>query len=299
MAARWPGSGALPVWQRLLARLVRLRDLRAIAPLRRAAAVPPRFVGMGHTRAMASLIAATADKLAAAARPVEDDRDSATWTAIEARLKVPAADFFAPRAVAGESVQALVAPVWRAPDDATVRQVVADALLERGEPWGELIALSTQPVASKESAARIQLLLHKHAHVVCGAIAKIAEVRRRVFEAGFLVECAVNTSMVPRRDWEAALTAPQWALVRAVRIDLANAPAWWITAFAAGPASQRVRRVELWHYNTPLVKLTRETPGAPWQVELRRAHARAERAFRAFVPAADPIAPTTKARARR
>jgi uncharacterized protein (TIGR02996 family) len=294
-AARWPGSGALPVWQRLLARLVRLRDTRAIAPLRRAVATPPRFVGVAHTRAMASLIAATAEELAAAAAPVEDD--GATWAVIEARLTAPATDFFAHRAAAGESVQAVVAPVWEAPDDATVRQVVADTLLERGEPWGELIALSMQPVASKEGEARIQLLLNKHAHLVCGAIAKIAKVNRRVFEAGFLVECAVNASMVPRRDWEAALSAPQWAMVRAVRIDLANAPAWWIAAFAAGPASQRVRRVELWQYNTPLMKLTRETLAGPWRVERRRAHARAERACRAFVPAADPSSPTAKRKA--
>jgi uncharacterized protein (TIGR02996 family) len=279
VVARWSGAGALAVWQRLLGRLARLRDVRAIAPLRHALTTPPPFLGKAHAQTMASLIAATAEQLTSEARP--GDEEGATMAAIEARLTTPAMDFFAHRP-AGADALALLAPVWAAPDDLTVRQVVADALLERGEPWGEIIALSMR-TGSDQERERLSLLLNKHHHVICGAIAKIAKVAGRVIEGGFLVECAANASMVPRRDWEAALVAPQWAMIRAVSIDLVSTPAWWMAAFATGQASRRVRRVQLSHYNKPVMVLTRETLAGPWLVERLRPYPRAERVCAAFV----------------
>jgi|GEM_PF-2576071 len=256
-AARWAGSSALPLWKTLCGRLVELRDGRAVPSLRLCAEELPPFLGAAHGQVMAALFATTADALEAAVRPVPVP----TWLgAIEDRLTEPPADFFARPLPPGARAAALLAPLWARPDDAALRQVVADALLAEGEPWGEFIALSTR--GKKSDSDRIAELLAEHGKLFCGPLAKICSPEGRVFEGGFLVECSVDSLMVPRRDFEAALVAPQWAMIHTVHIGMSSAPAWWIPAFVESTASSRLHTVEIGHYaSQPLVQLTRKKQG--------------------------------------
>ncbi|MFO0737510.1 MAG: hypothetical protein U0270_16580 [Labilithrix sp.] len=60
---------------------------------------------------------------------------------------------------AATSVDPIVAPVWKSPDDDDLKAVVGDALLEAGSPWGELIGLQLKVAAKKATPADRKLAL--------------------------------------------------------------------------------------------------------------------------------------------
>nr|HEX4316534.1 TIGR02996 domain-containing protein [Kofleriaceae bacterium] len=78
-----------------------------------------------------------------------------------------------------DPLAALFAAVDAAPDDDAPRRVLADALLELGDPRGELIALQLAPVLDD---ARIRALLDAHRAEWAGKLDLIGDV---VFERGF------------------------------------------------------------------------------------------------------------------
>lgn len=167
--------------------------------------------------------------------------------------------------VSTATIEEIIAPVWRSPDDDELRAVVGDALLEAGSPWGELVALQLKIAAKKATLEEKKLALvlaKRHRDVVGGAIAKIASTTNRwVCHKGFLAECAIERRLVKRPDWEAAATSPYWSTVKRVRASILVTPHWWLTEWAKNPAIRNIRILELSNLH-----LERDDPSAPWRV---------------------------------
>jgi uncharacterized protein (TIGR02996 family) len=267
---------------------VTLRDARALEPLRSAAKSPPHFLGIAHTKWMVAQLESAATALAAACEKLPaDDETTKALAARQTRLR----PLDKPKPV-GDS-QKLLEAVWAKPDDDAVRLVVADALLERNDPWGEFITLQFRIAAGKASAVdrkRAASLLRVNAQRFGGPIAHIATKNYWAFEKGFLVSCAADRSMVPSRRWKEAASAPHWATVRSVRLST-HAAQSWVTAWAANPALTSLRKVTF-----RSLELGRESATSPWR--LTKANKKLEFAevkyFRAFVAGlAPPARPKT------
>lgn len=258
---RWAGSSSAQGWEAMFARLVDLRDVRALAPLRAAAKELPPFQGLKHRAWMQERIAETADALAKATAPLKPAKDD-DLLALEASL---APENAPPRPAPGSTV----APVFASPDDDDVRRVVADALLEHGDPWGELIQLQLLIAGGKattEQEALAAELIKKHGKTFAGPIAAIAKAETRKFEKGFLVHVSTDASMVGRSGWEQAIGAPHWSTVRSVSIDFASTPKWWVSAWAKGADHKSVRQIVFALYRRPKIVCERADGGAPWRV---------------------------------
>jgi len=255
---RWAGSSSAKGWEAMFARLVSLRDERALPRLREMTKTLPPFEGAKHSAWMRERIAETADALAKATSKLKKAKDD-DLAAIEARL-APA------RVAAGPAPLTVVAQVFAAPDDDDVRRVAADALLEHEDPWGELINLQLVTNPSKEQLARAVELIKKQGKRFAGPIANISSADTRRFAKGFLVEVATDAVMVGRREWEEAIAAPHWATVQRVRIGFASTPKWWVTAWAKSAAHQGVRELSFCLYRDPKIVCTRADASAPWRV---------------------------------
>lgn len=238
----WPAPTAKLVWERIFAHLVALREGSVAEPLRAVARALPPFVGEAHRAWMTSQIEATA----AALPKVKGGKPVAPAPA------KPVAD--------------PLAAIWKTPDDDELRQVVADALGERGDPRGELITLQLLAAADAKQRRRARALLDEHAATWLGPIAKLTLDGSWLFERGFPVTVALDRRAVPRREWEAALAAPQWATIRTLKISLLHTPKWWITAWVKDPKN-RALAFELGDIKTkrPGLRIERAA-GKPWQV---------------------------------
>lgn len=242
--ARWPGSGAAPGWTAMFERLVALRDARAIAPLCAMARELPPFLGAKHRAWMTTEIARTANAIEQVAPPTTPVQSIA----------------LAPRGPTRDALS-IVQRVFDSPDDDDVRRVVADELLEHGEPWGEFIQLQ---FAGEKKAA--DALVKKHVATFAGPLAKIAKSDSREFARGFLVRVLTNASMVPRPAWEAAATTPYWSTVSRIEIDMSTTPKWWLPELMKNPALRRLREVCFNLYYEPEISLSRDDASAPWRV---------------------------------
>jgi uncharacterized protein (TIGR02996 family) len=128
---------------------------------------------------------------------------------------IAALDRGAPR-----DLDALLAEVHAHPDDDAPRLVYADALLERGDPRGELITLQCRLAGALGDPAlrvRERELLREHGDAWLGALAPIV-MPHYVFERGFLAMCTIDgrkLELVRRLAGD-----PAWATIRRVAIRL-------------------------------------------------------------------------------
>lgn len=183
-----------------------------------------------------------------------------------AKRKVPtAAKKVTIKKGAAASVDPIVAPVWKSPDDDDLKAVVGDALLEAGSPWGELIGLQLKVAAKKATPADKKLALtlaKRHRDIVGGPIAKVGSTTNRwICDKGFLVECALERRLVKRPDWEAAASSPYWATVKRVYISILVTPIWWMTEWAKNPATRGLRHIDISNFH-----LERADAKSPWRV---------------------------------
>jgi len=113
-------------------------------------------------------------------------------------------------------LEALYAPIWQAPRDTARRQVLADVMLERGDPRGEFISLQLAQASPK----RQRTLLKTHGRAWLGALADILDLKEEppAFEGGFVTE--VSVKHVRQAQFLLAGDAPEWATVRRVRRGL-------------------------------------------------------------------------------
>jgi uncharacterized protein (TIGR02996 family) len=95
----------------------------------------------------------------------------------------------APRAEIGDLLEA----IYDQPDDLGRRLVYADALLERGDPRGELITLQCQAVPTPEQQRRIKALVKAHGLRWLDELGPILA-KGWKFERGFLAECRVDSN---------------------------------------------------------------------------------------------------------
>jgi len=110
-----------------------------------------------------------------------------------------------------DELDRLLAGIIAAPDDDAARLVYADALLEHGDPRGELIVLQV----SGGDPDRERELLDAHANTWLGELAPIVKSFR--FERGFLAACTVAAKH--RATFEGVSAHPMWSTVRELTIE--------------------------------------------------------------------------------
>ncbi|HEY1549958.1 MAG TPA: TIGR02996 domain-containing protein [Kofleriaceae bacterium] len=105
----------------------------------------------------------------------------------------------------------LFAAIYADPDDDAPRHVLADALIDRGDPRGEFISLQLARGRNDLRIARELELQQAHATEWLGALAIVLDARRSRFERGFLSHAAVvpNTKKQLRK----LAREPGWATV--------------------------------------------------------------------------------------
>ncbi len=147
--------------------------------------------------------------------------------------------------------------VYAAPGDDARRQVLADVLLEQGDPRGEFISLQLAQASPK----RQQALLEKHQKEWLGSIADITEFKRDtpLFAGGFVSELSVRA--VKRGQFLLAADAPEWATVTRVRRGLQRlSPAM---ASLAHPGPTPLEVIKGWARDAPGVPLRSIDVAAP------------------------------------
>ncbi|MEZ4323201.1 MAG: TIGR02996 domain-containing protein [Myxococcota bacterium] len=121
-------------------------------------------------------------------------------------------------APAGEDVETtrarLYAAVYASPDDDAPRRVLADWLIEQGDPVGEYIALSLDPNLPADAERRRKSLERQHHDALCEPLGTVLLAADRTFERGFLSGGAVRFRSA--RDLELG-SHPAWATVTSLR----------------------------------------------------------------------------------
>jgi uncharacterized protein (TIGR02996 family) len=262
----WPSSGFQDAWTVIFARIVSLSDVRALSVLASVIQSPPHFVGIKHSLWMLSQVARCAIALELRCKQLPQlDSESQALIAQYGHLKPLTAVSKKPST---EVATALLNPVWKNPTDDSIRLVLADALLEQNDPWGEFISLQfciANGTASTAQIKRATTLLNKYESHFSGPIGPVCNKQQLMFENGFLVRCAVNRSMVPKRRWEEAAVAPHWATVKSVRIDDDNAPLWWVKQWAQNTNFKSLVSVTFVERHAT-IKMRRETTTAVWRI---------------------------------
>lgn len=117
---------------------------------------------------------------------------------------------------------ALLAQVYARPEDDGVRAVLSDALLERGDPRGEFVALQLARQATGEPPSTRERALADHwGRAWLGAIEPYVMRGGTVFERGFVARCRLAGGLAQ------AARCPEWATV--THLD-----AFWAGRFAGG-----------------------------------------------------------------
>ncbi len=95
-------------------------------------------------------------------------------------------------------IEELFAAVWERPDDVELRLVLGDALLEVGDPRGELIQMQRHPHADHDF--RAMRLIQQHGLTWCGSLR--GAVVPLSYELGFLASCvAIDPDAGGRVEW--------------------------------------------------------------------------------------------------
>lgn len=185
-------SGARSFWAHVLPLALRVRDAVAIGALR-------------HTHAVAGdddwgrFLRAQLDRVLLTASDEEFEPDAEAL----AMLAVEAVD---PRE---QDEDALLLAVLERPDDVSLRAVLRDALLERGDPRGRLMALQAGVPDEKKVAAFIK----QHRDALLGPLAPL--LKHAVFRDGFLVDATLKQSSTHGHSLARVASAghPLWATV--------------------------------------------------------------------------------------
>ena len=114
------------------------------------------------------------------------------------------------------ATESLLAPIWASPRDLALRQVLADRLLEQGDPRGEFISLQLAFASPKRQRA----LLKAHGRQWLGTLAEVVDLKAQppLFQQGFVAEVSVRAVKVAQ--FLLASDAPEWGTVRRVRRGL-------------------------------------------------------------------------------
>jgi hypothetical protein len=109
----------------------------------------------------------------------------------------------------------LVTMVYDRPDDLAVRHVLADALLERGDPRGEYLSLLFTPTPTAETRARAAAIFAEHHRSWMGRLAEIIPSPSARWKNGFVERAGL---WVPSH-WDTVelhFATPEWATLRSI-----------------------------------------------------------------------------------
>lgn len=132
-------------------------------------------------------------------------------------------------------LDALYDAVFAAPDDEAPRQVLADALMEQGDPRGEFIALQLQSPRSQRSERRMQKLLERHrTSFLRGLEPMVLQPNPQSWERGFLTEASLLLEGL-------SFDVPDLATLR--RVEVLSTPA--VPTELASPHMRSLREVTI------------------------------------------------------
>jgi len=154
-----------------------------------------------------------------------------------------------------DPLEALVREVHARPDADDARLVLADALLARGDPRGELIALQLAGAGDDRQRVRGEQLLREHGRRWLGALRPVAY--RARFARGFLARLELNGRWTASElGWAAHRLDPQLATVEDLIPGRAVGPIY--ARFVTSPAMTALRRIEV--FDRPTLEALRATP---------------------------------------
>jgi uncharacterized protein (TIGR02996 family) len=203
-AVPYRATSTKPFWTKLFALMTEIRD-----PRQRARIAAITFEGVAAT--MAEWLKMKRDKLVAAL-----PEPSAALVAAEPIFDELAAVIGGKRAEGAadrESVEHLFRAVYETPTDDGLRVVLADALIERNDPRGELINVQLSLVSDPDDRAlraREKELIDAHGRGWLGELAPILMAEFR-FERGFLAACKIDNAKLDRV--RKLVGNPLWATV--------------------------------------------------------------------------------------
>lgn len=119
-----------------------------------------------------------------------------------------------PRPRSGRTRDELFDAVWANPDDDGPREVLADWLIEQGDPRGELIGLQLARArgrATPTTRERERALLAEHRREWLGPIASFIRPTSAKFERGFVVRCTLR---LVKESEAAGPIHPAWSTVK-------------------------------------------------------------------------------------
>ena len=114
----------------------------------------------------------------------------------------------------GPADSELLELVHSSPDDPGARHVLADALLERGDPRGEYLAIVLSKAPRPDALARAEALFAEHGRGWLGPIARIAPIDATRFSLGFVDHVAAFFPSGGELSWVAG--AREWSTVRSL-----------------------------------------------------------------------------------
>lgn len=184
----WRSNPALPFWRLACERIVATRDPRVLARLEEVAlAYPARIpTTVGFKVAAYLNKAALALRAAIDAMPALDEDAARACEVLEAKLGAPP-PMTRSRGVA--VAHELLAAVYAAPGDDGPREVLADHLLQRGDPYGEFLSLQlarSHGRADDATRARELALLATSNGVWAGRIGMAIEAGHFAYHRGFV-----------------------------------------------------------------------------------------------------------------
>ncbi len=145
-----------------------------------------------------------------------------------------------PKAPAHREVGQLFDECLARPDDNAPRAVLADALLEREDPRGELITLQLRGDLGEPEQKRVAALLRQNEKRWLGDLARVTKLR--VWRGGFLDEAELqNHAVADDETWKRAASDPRLATLRVLHKGRCNAELY--RAFVFSPQLTSLREV--------------------------------------------------------
>ncbi len=200
------GTAARVVYELIAGELRRIGDARIVPALRACAADPS-----GDSPALCATQVELATQLAdalAAIPPLPDALAAQIAACAEAAPSIA-------RAVRSDLDAALWAEIVAHPTDDSPRLVLADALLDRGDPRGELIAM--QCAGRRQTQALERALIEQHWPDWIGELAPILQRTRCEFRRGMLEAIVVGTPATPAGSYAGLRGRRELACVTTVR----------------------------------------------------------------------------------
>jgi uncharacterized protein (TIGR02996 family) len=200
----YSSTGARPLWTRLQPLTKRIVDATAIDTIDKA-----RKGNWKHCDFETDFLAEYIDR-AKLAKPLEkplSGDEQRELASIATRLRDATA-----RRPEGKQADELLAQVLADPRDDGARAVLADALVELGDPRGELIALQLAP-PTPESTRRANAIIKQHRDALLGVLAPA--VTEATFAKGFASRIALKSPKIPAvmHAIAACVGDPLWATV--------------------------------------------------------------------------------------